>query len=146
MAFHLKTFEELTTRKLHQIYQLRSAVFVVEQACAYQDIDDHDLTALHLMFTESQQLLAYCRLIPTTELVKLGRVVVAQTVRGQGLGRQLVEEALTACASHYPKTPIYAQAQAHLDAFYQSLGFEAISDAYLEDGIPHIDMIRKGSA
>lgn len=146
MAFHLKTFEELTTRELHQIYQLRSAVFVVEQACAYQDIDDHDLTALHLMLTKDEQLLAYCRLIPTTELVKLGRVVVAQNARGQGLGRQLVEEALTACASHYPKTPIYAQAQAHLEAFYQSLGFEATSDAYLEDGIPHIDMIRKGSA
>lgn len=146
MAFHLKPFEELTTRELHQIYQLRSAVFVVEQACAYQDIDDHDLTALHLMFTKDQQLLAYCRLIPTTDLVKLGRVVVSQTARGLGLGRQLVEEALTACASHYPKTPIYAQAQAHLEAFYQSLGFEATSDAYLEDGIPHLDMIRKGSA
>lgn len=146
MAFHLKTFEELTTRELHQIYQLRSAVFVVEQACAYQDIDDHDLTAFHLMFIKDEQLLAYCRLIPTTELVKLGRVVVAQTARGQGLGRQLVEEALTACASHYPKTPIYAQAQAHLEAFYQSLGFVATSEVYLEDDIPHIDMIRKGSA
>lgn len=146
MTFTLKTFDQLTTRELHKIYQLRSAIFVVEQACVYQDIDDQDLTAHHLFLEEEGQLLAYCRLIPTTDLVKLGRVVVAQSARGQGLGRLLVEEALAACASHYPKKPIYAQAQAHLEAFYQSLDFVATSEVYLEDDIPHIDMIRKGSA
>lgn len=146
MTFTLKTFDQLTTRELHKIYQLRSAVFIVEQACAYQDIDDQDLIAYHLFLEEEGQLLAYCRLIPTTDLVKLGRVVVAKTARGQGLGRLLVKEALTACASLFPKTPIYAQAQAHLKTFYQSLGFRTTSEVYLEDGIPHIDMIRKGSA
>lgn len=119
---------------------------MVEQTCVYQDIDDQDLIAQHLFYEDDGQVLAYCRLIPTTDLVKLGRVVVAQSARGQGLGRLLVEEALTACASLFPKIPIYAQAQAHLETFYQSLGFRTTSEVYLEDGIPHIDMIRKGSA
>ncbi|RLV43968.1 GNAT family N-acetyltransferase [Streptococcus iniae] len=140
----IKTFQELTTEELFHILKARVDVFVVEQACAYPEIDNLDKDSYHLFHTNNkQQLDAYCRLIPSDKLIKLGRVLTSKTSRKTGLGRQLVEQALGFCLQHYPDLPVYAQAQAHLQNFYASFGFKATSNVYLEDDIPHIDMIKK---
>ncbi len=137
----LKTLEELSTRQLHQIYKARTEVFVVEQNCAYPEVDDLDLKALHLFLENSGAVLAYCRLIDCPNQVKLGRVLVVQAARKDGLGRSLVTKALEICQENFPEKPIYAQAQTYLQDFYDFFGFKPISESYLEDGIPHIDML-----
>lgn len=138
-----KAFDQLTAGELHAIYALRTAVFVVEQACAYQEVDEADLVAHHLWWEEDGQILAYCRLIPAGDQIKLGRVVVASDRRGTGLARNLVAKALQMQDQLFPNQPIFAQAQSHLTDFYASFGFTAISATYLEDGIPHVDMIKE---
>ncbi len=124
--------------------QLRSEVFVVEQGCAYRDMDDHDLVAWHLTGTDAAgRLLGVARLLPPGEKYEepsLGRVTVAPASRGTGAGHLLVEEALRKAAAEYPGYGHRIQAQAYLERFYASHGFESVGEAYLEDGIPHIDM------
>lgn len=137
----LKTLEELSMRQLHQIYKARTEVFVVEQNCAYPEVDDLDLKALHLFLENSGAVLAYCRLIDCPNQVKLGRVLVVQAARKDGLGRSLVTKVLEICQENFPEKPIYAQAQTYLQDFYDFFGFKPISESYLEDGIPHIDML-----
>ncbi|HJE44547.1 GNAT family N-acetyltransferase [Levilactobacillus namurensis] len=143
MHYQAKTFDQLTTHELWALYQLRTAVFVVEQECYYQEVDDDDLTATHLLGTdESGQLTAYARLIPENDHVRIGRVVVAKAARGNGAGRDLVSAAIAAAKAHFPQaTQIDIQAQAYLQSFYETFGFQAISDVYLETGIPHLDMV-----
>ncbi|HEK9074447.1 TPA: GNAT family N-acetyltransferase [Streptococcus equi subsp. zooepidemicus] len=138
----VKAFDQLTRDELFAIYKERVAVFVVEQQCPYPDIDDLDQKAIHLFKQVDSELRAYCRLIPTDNSIKLGRVLVAQKARRTGLGRDLVHQALAYCQQHFPKLPVYAQAQAYLEPFYSSFGFKAVSEIYLEDNIPHIDMIK----
>lgn len=140
----IKPFEQVTTDELFKFLKARVDVFVVEQECPYPEIDDLDLLAIHLFKTDSDgQIMAYCRLIETDKEIKLGRVLVSQEHRKDGLGRELVAKALEFCAETYPSKPVYAQAQAYLENFYGSFGFIATSDVYLEDDIPHIDMIKK---
>ncbi|MCR8967995.1 GNAT family N-acetyltransferase [Streptococcus zalophi] len=122
------------------ILKERVRVFVVEQNCAYQEIDEDDLTAIHLFSLKDKELMAYCRLIPQENQVKLGRVLVPLSYRQKGLGKKLVLKAIDFWQQHY-KVPLFAQAQAYLKEFYQEFGFETISDVYLEDDIPHMDMI-----
>lgn len=141
MTWHTKPFLDLTPLEIHAIYKARTDIFVVEQNCPYPEVDDDDLLAQHLFLEKSGALLAYCRLIETEEFVKLGRVLVTAEHRNLGLGRELITRALTKSAQLFPEKPIYAQAQAHLEDFYASFGFRIISEPYLEDGIPHIDMI-----
>lgn len=140
----VKTFSELTTRELFQIYKLRVAVFVVEQKCYYQEVDDDDLIAYHLMFTDAQHnLTAYARIIPedNATIARIGRVVVDPDNRGDGRGRQLVQEALNQIPKLMPNTvKIVLAGQEYLNGFYKSFGFKNVSEVYLEDGIPHIDM------
>lgn len=143
MMWQVKTLDELTSQQLHAIYKLRTDIFVVEQSCPYPEVDDWDLTAFHLFLENSGAVIAYCRLIETADEVKLGRVLVAQSYRQNGLGRDLVTKALEVSAQLFPQKNIYAQAQAYLKNFYASFGFKAISEEYLEDGIPHLDMIRQ---
>ena len=140
MSWQVKTLDELTPRQLHAIYQTRVAVFVVEQNCPYPEVDEYDLNAMHLFQEDNGSIKAYCRLIPTDNTIKLGRVLVTEVYRGTGLGRKLINQALSTCQQHFPNQTIYAQAQAHLKDFYASFGFKAISKEYLEDGIPHVDM------
>lgn len=135
-----QAFSALTTRQLYEIYRLRVAVFVVEQTCPYQEVDEADVASLHISKWQGDQLLAYCRLIPWSDGVHLGRVVVQPDARGAGLGRELVSQALATAQQHFPNQPLHAQAQAHLESFYASFGFCPISEVYLEDGIPHLDM------
>ncbi|MBG9982475.1 GNAT family N-acetyltransferase [Aerococcaceae bacterium DSM 111020] len=137
----VKTFSELSTLELFHIYRLRNEVFIVEQECVYQDIDDIDLKATHLMIWQANQLIAYCR-IYNDEVYHIGRVIVERTHRNKQLGRQLLTEALRIISQENTETVIQISAQAHLEHFYESVGFQRISDVYLEDDIPHILMVK----
>jgi len=146
MNYEVSAFDDLTPRQLYAIYHLRVAIFVVEQACAYQEVDATDLTAQHLLGTDvTGQLMAYARLIPeANQMARIGRVIVNPAMRGQGAGRELVQTAIARIQQLWPATTtINLQAQVYLDAFYRSFGFVAVSPAYLEDGIPHRDMVLK---
>lgn len=141
MIWQAKTFNELSTLELFEIYKLRTAVFVVEQNCPYQEVDNKDLQAVHLFAKNAKNLTAYCRLIPSDDGVHIGRVLVVKEARGSGLARELIQKALDYCREHFPTQSIHAQAQSYLQGFYESFGFKAISNVYLEDGIPHWDMV-----
>ncbi|MGP6140622.1 MULTISPECIES: GNAT family N-acetyltransferase [unclassified Jeotgalibaca] len=138
--WNTKSFDALTVYELHSIYYLRTQVFVVEQACAYQEVDELDLQSIHLF---DKDIHAYARIIPDEDVVHIGRVVVHPEFRKKGLSRKLMTEAIRFCQSSYPGKNIHVQAQAYLQKFYASLGFEPVSEVYLEDNIPHLDMIKK---
>ncbi|AWW33433.1 GNAT family N-acetyltransferase [Mannheimia varigena] len=141
MQWKGKTFEQLTTTELFEIYKVRTAVFVVEQNCPYQEVDDKDLQAVHFFAKNAKNLTAYCRLIPAEDGVHIGRVLVVKEQRGEGLARELVQKAMDYCREHFPSQPIHAQAQSYLQEFYEGFGFQAVSEVYLEDGIEHLDMV-----
>lgn len=127
---------------------LRNAVFIVEQACAYQDVDGADLAGenRHLLGLYQDRLLAYARLLAPqsdSEPVKIGRVIVSGEARGLKLGHRLMEQAILGCERRWPRLPIKLSAQAHLQAFYGQFGFAACGEVYLEDNIPHVDMVRQ---
>jgi len=145
IIWQTKSFEELTTLELFEILKLRQAIFVVEQECAYPDIDDTDKVALHFSGHVDAQLAAYVRLIKpgvTYEYASIGRVVVAANYRSCGLGRLLMHESIAKMQELFPGDKLKIGAQKHLEEFYNSLGFATISKPYLEDGIPHIDMLK----
>ncbi|MDO4997198.1 MAG: GNAT family N-acetyltransferase [Neisseria sp.] len=110
----------------------------MEQQCAYQEVDDADLQAIHLFAKNQDDILAYARIMPSADGIKIGRVIVAPNSHGTGLARQLMQEAMNIALS-FGQT-IELQAQSYLHDFYQSFGFVATSDVYDEDGIAHIDM------
>ncbi len=139
--WYLKKFDSLTTQELFKIYKARVDVFVVEQNCPYPEVDDADLLALHLFNEENGIIKAYCRIIPEDKYVKIGRVLVNKESRKEGLGKQLITKALGICNEQFPNQSVFAQAQAYLKPFYAFFGFKAISNEYLEDNIPHIDML-----
>ena len=134
-------FDELNALELQRIYKVRVAVFVVEQNCPYPEVDDVDLISTHIFKEENNEVSAYMRVIPKEDIIHIGRVLVAQSHRKSGLGRELVARGLEYIETIYPGMAIYAQAQAHLEDFYGSFGFETVSEIYLEDNIPHIDMV-----
>lgn len=149
MKWLLKKFKELTVEELYAILQLRSQVFVVEQNCVYQDPDDKDQHAWHLMGIEESTLIAYTRLLPpgiSYEDPSIGRVVTLPLRRRSGLGRELMKASIRECERLFGNTSITIGAQSHLIHFYESLGFSMAGDQYLEDGIPHIRMTRKASS
>ena len=139
---------ELTPDVLYAFLRLRSAVFVVEQDCVFPEMDGRDPQCEHLCGWDGAALAAYLRLVPPgvrTAEVALGRVVVAAAARGTGLGRAAMREGLARCAQRYPGQPVKVSAQHHLEAFYSSLGFTAVGTPYDEDGILHVDMVRRSS-
>ncbi|MFT8909356.1 MAG: GNAT family N-acetyltransferase [Lentilactobacillus diolivorans] len=140
----VKPFSSLTTQELFKIYQLRVAVFVVEQQCPYQEVDDDDLRSFHLMLQDDDgSLMAYARIIPEKNqtVARIGRVIVAPDFRKAGLGRYLIQAAINQAIQLIPYTnKIVLAGQAYLKDFYHSFGFHDVSDVYLEDDIPHIDM------
>lgn len=148
LTWHDLHHSDLGVGDLYDVLALRNRVFVVEQECCYLDIDGLDLVAdtRHLFArAPSGSVVAYARLLaPASDQAdapaRIGRVIVAPESRGRALGRRLMEDALTACAAHWPDAGVQLAAQAHLRDFYVSLGFEAISDVYDDDGIPHVDM------
>lgn len=146
MTWNTKSFDELTTTELYAILHLRNEVFVVEQQCPYQDLDYSDQKGLHLMGTDEQgRLLAYTRIFAPGikfEEASIGRVVTSPQARGKGAGRQLMEQSIAVLQARYGVIPIRIGAQQYLQQFYASLGFAQTSDTYMEDGIPHIEMLR----
>ncbi|MBH0095467.1 GNAT family N-acetyltransferase [Psychrobacter sp. NZS113] len=161
-TFSIKTFDELTSVDLYHILKARSQVFVVEQNCAYQDMDELDFDCLHLIAHQNEALVAYCRIIPpefnklrsnlsssdaTTKvsdasMSSIGRVLVLAAHRGEGLARDMMNHAIAHCRKKYgKKRPIIISAQAYLISFYESLGFVPEGEHYLEDNIEHVKMV-----
>ncbi|HET8735688.1 MAG TPA: GNAT family N-acetyltransferase [Pricia sp.] len=141
-----KTFDELTPHELYEILRLRSEVFVVEQDCVYQDIDGKDQKALHLLGKKEGKIVAYTRIFKSGDYFDeagIGRVVVQRDQRKYGYGRELMKGSIRAAQKYFKESVIRVSAQIHLERFYHELGFEQIGDGYLEDGIPHIGMVRK---
>jgi ElaA protein len=143
MDFQVKTFNQLSAEQVYQILRLRSEVFVVEQECAYQDIDDKDQKALHIFAENESKIIAYARAFDVGiyhEKASLGRFIIKETHRGKNLGHKLVEASLQAVYQNYGKQKIHISAQQHLTKFYEKHGFKTVGEGYLEDGIPHIGM------
>jgi ElaA protein len=139
-----KKFNDLTAAELYTIMQLRNEVFVVEQNCVYQDADDKDQTSLHLCGWHGEKLVAYSRIIPpgiAYPEASIGRVLTSPVYRNTGAGRQLMKESISNTFSSFICSQIKIGAQAYLTNFYQSFGFVPHGIEYLEDGIPHIEMI-----
>ncbi|WMW79631.1 GNAT family N-acetyltransferase [Undibacterium cyanobacteriorum] len=151
MSIHWQTlaFSELTTSQLYAILQARSEVFVVEQNCPYLDADGADLNCHHLSaWNDESQLAAYLRVVPPGlkyPEASLGRVITTQHGRGQGLGKQLLVRGIAECQRLHPQQAIRIGAQHYLEKFYQSFGFVTVSDIYLEDDIPHVEMLLSAS-
>lgn len=142
MEYHVKQLAQLTTKEFLEIVKLRIAVFVVEQNCPYQEVDDVDELAYHTWLQEGTDIVGYTRIIDKGDTVSFGRVLVNSDYRGKKLGNKLLEETLKVIEENYPNRPIIIGAQAHLTKLYRTFGFEVISDVYLEDDIPHVDMKR----
>ena len=141
----LKKFEDLTPYELYGILQLRNEVFVVEQNCVFQDADDRDQNSYHLMGFGNKKLVAYTRLVPPGEIypeASIGRVVTSPSVRKSGLGTELMKQSIDHAYKLFGLGAIKIGAQLYLKNFYESLGFQQISNVYLEDGIKHIYMVK----
>jgi ElaA protein len=146
ISWRFKPFADLTPYEVHDLFQVRAQVFVVEQACAFQDVDGADLDCWHLLGYRDKVLAAYCRLVPPGvkyEEPSIGRVVTTQAVRRTGLGRELMREALRRADKLWPGKAIRIGAQQRLDDFYRDFGFVQASEPYDEDGIMHIHMVRQ---
>ena len=141
----IKPFKELSLYELYSLLKLRSIVFVVEQNCVYQDIDDKDEKALHLLGEYNNEIVAYARLFKSGDYfdnASIGRVVIHPNVRDKKLGHELMQQAIAAIATYFNETKITISAQLYLQKFYESHQFVKTSDVYLEDDIEHIEMKR----
>jgi len=143
MNLEIKKFDKLTGREVYEILRIRSEVFVVEQDCVYNDEDGKDLEAVHIMIVEEGKISAYLRVLKAGVSYKnpsLGRVLVASEARKRGLARKIVCAGIDYIINNWDEEKITIGAQDYLRDFYESLGFEAVSEVYSEDGIPHVDM------
>lgn len=142
----LKPFSELTVTELYLILQLRNEVFIVEQNCPYQDLDNKDLYCHHLMYWHGDKLAAYTRLVPPgisyDEYMSIGRVVSSPALRRSGAGKELMGKSIDACYELFGKATIRIGAQLYLKKFYEGFGFIQTGEIYLEDGIEHIEMTK----
>jgi len=140
-----KQFNEITTKELYEILQLRSEVFVLEQKCAYQDLDGKDQKALHIIGKIDDKIVAYSRAFAAGDYfnqASLGRVVVSKKERDKGYGSILMKASIKAIEEELKEKTIRISAQNYLKKFYNTLGFKEQGDVYLEDGIPHITMVK----
>jgi ElaA protein len=147
-TYIIKAFQELTVDELYALLKLRSEVFVVEQNCVFLDQDDKDQHCHHLLLYSQDRLVGYSRLVPaglSYEEMAIGRVVTAPSVRGHGFGRTLMELSIQYCHEIFGPGTIRIGAQTYALGFYSSLGFVAEGDVYDEDGIEHIEMVRKST-
>lgn len=143
MKIEVKTLDQMTAKEFCQIAEERTKVFVVEQECAYQEIDQQDYTAHHLLMKNDEgELVGLTRIMEKDDdHSTFGRVLVLKQFRGHDYGRQLVQATIDETKKLFPDKDIQIQAQAYLQKFYASFGFKPISDVYLEDNIPHLDMV-----
>ncbi len=142
----IKPFNKLSTKELYDILRLRSEVFVVEQNCAYQDLDGKDEKALHVIGTKDNHIVAYTRIFKAGDYylteASIGRVVVKKTERKNEYGQAIMKASIEAVGHYFEEIAVQISAQTYLIKFYKSLGFEEMGEQYLEDGIPHIKMAR----
>lgn len=147
ITWQCKYFSDLGNWELYKILQLRNEVFVVEQNCVYQDCDNKDLKAYHYIGRQNDNIVAYSRLlekgISYDDAASIGRVIIAQSIRGKSLGRLLMRNSIAEIYRLFGKVPIRIGAQFYLKKFYESFDFVQTGSPYLEDGIKHISMIRQ---
>lgn len=144
MEWKLKKYEELSLDELYEISSARIEVFVVEQKCPYQDLDFKDKNSYHLFAKENGKVVAYVRILEkgiSFEEVSIGRVLITKDYRGKGLAREMMLKAIKFIENNLNESEIKISAQAYLIEFYKSLGFKEVSEIYLEDDIPHLDML-----
>ncbi|PRP67748.1 GNAT family N-acetyltransferase [Nonlabens agnitus] len=150
MDISIKSFDQLNTTELYDLLRLRSEVFVVEQDCVYQDVDGKDQKAMHILGHEGDQLAAYTRVFKAGDyfdMASIGRVVVSPQHRRKDYGKEIMKASMEFAflpdrqAGAKAKQPIKISAQVYLKKFYEDLGFEETGKRYLEDGIPHMEMV-----
>jgi len=145
MEYFVKNFSELTTTELYKILQLRSEVFVVEQDCVYQDLDFKDQKSLHILGVKDNSIVAYTRIFKPGDYfdnASIGRVVVASLERKNNYGHEVMKASIQAIKDYFKVDKITISAQVYLKKFYESHQFKQVGVSYLEDGIPHIEMLR----
>ena len=148
MKIFIKNFDELTLDELHDLLQLRSQIFIVEQDCVYQDIDGKDKQALHVFGKKDEKIMAYTRCFQPGvyfEEASIGRVAVLEDHRNMRFGHDIIKRSIEAIEEYYHATAIKLSAQTYLVDFYKSHGFTIIGEEFLEDGIPHVGMLRVGA-
>lgn len=146
MNWELKKFEELKVEEIYQILKIRNEVFIVEQQCAYQDCDGKDENSYHLYLQDNGEIIAYLRILKkgvSYDEISIGRVLVHKNYRGKGISREMMLKAINFIELNLNEKEIKIQAQSYLVNFYRSLRFKEASNEYLEDNIPHIDMLYK---
>ncbi|WML32898.1 GNAT family N-acetyltransferase [Clostridium sp. OS1-26] len=146
MNWELKKFEELKVEEIYKILKIRNEVFIVEQQCAYQDCDSKDENSYHLYLENNGEIIAYLRILKkgvSYDEISIGRVLVHKKYRGKGISREMMLKAIKFIELNLNEKEIKIQAQSYLVNFYGSLGFKETSNEYLEDNIPHIDMLYK---
>lgn len=146
MKVLVKSFDELNLYQLYELLQLRSEIFVVEQDCIYQDIDDKDQKALHVLGIKNNKIIAYTRIFKPSdyfENASIGRVAVKKEERKYGFGKEIMLTSIKAIKEKFYTDKIELSAQVYLKKFYKDLGFLVRGEEYLEDGIPHIKMIKE---
>ncbi|SEM29363.1 ElaA protein [Maribacter orientalis] len=143
----VKKFNELSIQELYSLLKLRSEIFVVEQDCVYQDLDGKDAKALHVIgINNNNEVVAYTRIFKPGDyfdIASIGRVAVHKDYRKYGYGKDIMQASINAVNEKFKEQQIKISAQTYLDKFYTELGFKAIGEGYLEDGIPHIQMVKK---
>lgn len=148
MEWIVKKMEELDVRTLYDILELRVRVFIIEQKCFYEELDNKDFKSVHLFAKDDAgKIVSYLRVLEpgvSFDEVSIGRVLVHPEARRGGLGHLLMEKGLEVVKEIYGDVPVKISAQAYLQRFYESLGFKAITEIYVEDDIPHLDMVRVG--
>lgn len=144
MELVIKTFDELTKEELYELLKARAEIFVVEQNCLYNDLDDRDQKSIHVFLKDEDGISAYLRVLPKgvyDENVRIGRVITVK--RGVGLGAKVLQAGLSAAKERLGADSVTISAQTHAIGFYEKGGFETVSDVYMEEGIPHVKMVRK---
>lgn len=146
VSIFVKSFEELSKLELYKILRLRAEVFIVEQECVYQDVDDKDQKALHVILKKSEEIIGYTRLFWPGDYFKeasIGRVVISKKERHNNYGSELMKASILAISEKMKEKKIKISAQTYLKIFYNNLGFLESGKEYLEDGIPHVAMFKK---
>ena len=141
MDLVIKHFDELTKDELFDIIKLRISVFVVEQNCAYQEVDDYDRTAYHLYLKDDEGIQAYLRVLDRKtffDSVSIGRVISVK--RRSGLATKLIREGIKIARERFHADDVVLEAQTYAKSLYEKIGFQQISDEFVEDGIPHVKM------
>ena len=145
MEVIIKNFFDLTNIELYELLSLRSEVFIVEQNCVYQDIDFKDKLALHVLLKKNKKLIGYSRLFKPGDYFKdssIGRIVVIKEYREKGYGEELMKISIESINKYFKEKKIHISAQAYLKKFYKKFNFKVKGEEYLEDGIPHIKMVK----